>query len=272
MAKAAGIDLAELRGSGPGGRIVRNDILAFQKSGSSPSRTAVVKRDTKRIPHTRMRQTIAQRMVQAKQAAPEIHLTSEVRMDRVVSLREKVNELYAAEKVKVSISDFLTKAVAVALRRHPALNASWESDAIVQHGDINIGIAVALEGGLIVPVLHNADQLDLKQIRRGTQALAEAARANKLTSSQMMGSTFTISNLGMYGIKQFDAILNMPEVAILAVGATEQRPVVDNGQLAAGWLMSMTLTCDHRAVDGATGAEFMRTLKLLLEEPALMLV
>jgi pyruvate dehydrogenase E2 component (dihydrolipoamide acetyltransferase) len=137
---------------------------------------------------------------------------------------------------------------------------------------VNIGIAVALDGGLIVPVLADADELGLREIRLGTQALAEAARANKLTAKQMMGGTFTISNLGMYGVKQFDAILNPPEVGILAVGATEQRPVVENGQLVAGWLMSVTLTADHRAVDGATAAEFLRTLKGLLEEPAAMLL
>ena len=271
VAVAAGVDLASLRGSGPGGRIVRADVEAARGKPAVKTRP-VASGQTIRIPHSRMRQTIAARMLQAKQTAPEIHLTSEIRMDRVVALREKINELYAAEKVKVSLSDFVTKAVAVALRRHPAVNASWESDAIVQHGEINVGIAVAIEGGLIVPVLHRADQLDLKEIRQGTVALAEAARANKLTSSQMMGSTFTISNLGMYGIKQFDAILNLPEVAILAVGATEQRPVVDDGRLSVGWTMCVTLTADHRAVDGATGAEFMRTLKTLLEEPALMLV
>ncbi len=274
VAVAAGVDLARVQGSGPGGRIVRADVENAKSSTGTQPVAARAKPAGKpqRIPHTRMRQTIAQRMLQAKQTAPEIHLTSEVRMDRIVALREKVNEQFAAEKVKVSLSDFITKAVAVALRRHPALNASFESDAIVQHGDVNIGIAVALEGGLIVPVLHRADQLDLKQIRQGTLALAEAARNNKLTSSQMVGSTFTISNLGMYGIKQFDAILNLPEVAILAVGATEQRPVVDDGRLGVGWCMTLTLTADHRAVDGATGAEFMRTLKTLLEEPALMLI
>lgn len=273
VAVAAGVDLARVRGSGPGGRIVRADVEKAKSSGgSAPVARPAAARKTERVPHTRMRKTIAQRMLASKQAAPEIHLTSEIRMDRVVSLREQVNAIYAAEKVKVSISDFITKAVAVALRRHPALNASYEDDAIVQHGDINIGIAVALEGGLIVPVIHNADQLDLKAIRQGSVAIAEAARANKLTSSQMMGGTFTISNLGMYGIKQFDAIINLPEVAILAVGATEQRPVVDDGKLGVGWLMSMTLTADHRAVDGATGAQFMHTLRTLLEEPALMLL
>lgn len=277
VAAAAGVDLRQVRGSGPGGRIVRKDVEGFKSGGKPAARPVSTPRlipsgKTERIPHSRMRQTIAQRMLQAKQSAPEIHLTSDIRLDRVMSLREALNKELARENIKLSVGDFITKAVAVALRRHPAVNATWETDAIVQHGDVNIGIAVALDGGLIVPVLHHADQLSLREIREGTEAIATAARQNKLTPKQMMGATFTISNLGMYGIKQFDAILNLPEVGILAVGAGEQRPVVQNGQLAVGWVMSATLTADHRAVDGATGAEFMRTLKALLEEPALMLV
>jgi pyruvate dehydrogenase E2 component (dihydrolipoamide acetyltransferase) len=281
VAMAAGIELGSIRGTGPGGRIVRDDVTAAiasteqedDRQVSAPSGPPPGQgRESRRIPHSRMRQTIAQRMVEAKQAVPEIHVTVEIRMDRVMAARERMNETLAKEKIKLSVGDFITKAVALALRAHPAVNASWESDAIVERGNVNIGIAVALDGGLIVPVLADADELGLREIRLGTQALAEAARANKLTAKQMMGGTFTISNLGMYGVKQFDAILNPPEVGILAVGATEQRPVVENGQLVAGWLMSVTLTADHRAVDGATAAEFLRTLKGLLEEPAAMLL
>jgi pyruvate dehydrogenase E2 component (dihydrolipoamide acetyltransferase) len=274
VAQAAGVDLARVRGSGPGGRIVRADVEQAAKAGpaATPTRAAAAARQTERIPHTRMRQTIAQRMVQAKQAAPEIHVTVEIRMDRVLAAREQLNKQLARENLKLSVGDFVTKAVALALRQHPAVNASWEPDAIVRHGEINIGIAVALEDGLIVPVLANADQLGLREIRQGTQTLADAARQNKLTPKQLMGGTFTISNLGMYGVKQFDAILNPPEVGILAVGATEPRPVVENGQLVAGQAMTVTLTADHRAVDGATAAEFLRTLKGLLEEPAAMLL
>jgi pyruvate dehydrogenase E2 component (dihydrolipoamide acetyltransferase) len=282
VAQAAGVDLAGVRGSGPGGRIVRDDVEAAAKAGGGKPPAAAAYRapaprpsappgESRRIPHTRMRQTIAQRMLQSKQAAPEIHLTVDIRLDRVMALRESLNKDLAREKIKLSVGDFITKAVAAALRRHPALNASYESDAIVEHGDVNIGIAVALEGGLIVPVLPQADRLSLREIRQGTEAIALAARENKLTPKQMMGATFTISNLGMYGIKQFDAILNLPEVGILAVGAAEQRPVVQDGQLVVGWVMTATLTADHRAVDGATGADFMRTLKALLEGPALML-
>ena len=289
VAEAAGVDLSRVAGSGPGGRILRDDVESAKHATpavparvSAPAQPAVARpvpaapsgapRGSLRIPHTKMRQTIAQRMLQAKQQAPEIHLTVDIRLDKVLAIREVMNKQLAAEKIKLSVGDFVTKAVAVALRRHPALNASYESDAIVQHGDVNVGIAVALDGGLIVPVIPNADLLGLRDIRLHTESLADAARNNKLTAKQMMGSTFTISNLGMYGIKQFDAILNLPEVGILAVGAGEQRPVVENGQLTVGTVMTVTLTADHRAVDGATGADFLKTLKVFLEEPATMII
>ena len=281
IAASAGVELAQIDGSGPNGRIVRRDVEAYLESGagsqSSKAPSAVPTaagptRETQRIPHTRMRKTIAQRMLQAKQAAPEIHVTVDIRMDRIIALRASLNDQLAKQKIKLSVSDFITKAVAMSLRRHPGVNATFEEDAMVLHGPINIGIAVALDGGLIVPVLPDADRLGLVEIRQGTLALAEAARGNTLKPQQMSGSTFTISNLGMYGVTQFDAILNLPEVGILAVGATEARPVVENGQLVAGQVMTVTLTADHRAVDGALAAEFVRTLKSFLEEPASMLL
>ena len=219
-----------------------------------------------------MRKTIAQRMLQAKQTAPEIHVTVDIRVDKLVAVREDLNRQLAAENIKLSLGDFVTKAVAIALRRHPGLNASYEPDAIVRHGEINIGIAVALDEGLIVPVLHRADTLGLAEIRRQSAALAVAARSNQLTTEQLTGSTFTISNLGMYGIRQFDAILNLPEVGILAVAAAERRPVVEGDKLVPGTVLAVTLTADHRAVDGAMAADFVRTIKRLLEEPAMMLL
>jgi len=196
----------------------------------------------------------------------------DVRVDKLVKIREDLNQQLAAEKVKLSLGDFVTKAVAAALRRHPGLNASFEPDAIVRHGEINIGFAVALEEGLIVPVLHRADTLGLVEIRRQSESLAAAARSNSLTPEHLTGSTFTISNLGMYGVKQFDAILNLPEVAILAVAAAEKRPVVEGDKIVPGTVMTLNLTADHRAVDGAMAADFLRTLKQLLEEPAMMLL
>src|SRR5262249_25966167 len=233
---------------------------------------AVAPLAAQRVPHTRMRKTIAQRMLQAKQTAPEIHLTVDIRVDRLVAAREQLNQQLAREGIKLSLGDFVTKAVALALRAHPGVNASFEPDAIVRHGEVNLGIAVALPEGLIVPVLHRADTLGLREIRRQSEALAAAARANQLTGEQLTGSTFTISNLGMYGVRQFDAILNVPEAGILAVGAAEKRPVVEGDRLVVGTVMTVTLTADHRAVDGALAAEFLRTLKGLLEEPTSMLL
>jgi pyruvate dehydrogenase E2 component (dihydrolipoamide acetyltransferase) len=300
MASSASIDLEQVHGSGPGGRIIRRDIEAFLRSQTQPSRAAgavaaaraqtaapakpaavsvpglarpaLSARTDERLPHTRMRKTIAQRMLEAKQSVPEIHLTVDIRADRLLTVRETLNGQLAPEGIKLSVGDFVTKAVAIALRIHPGLNATYEPDAIVRHGAVNIGMAVALKEGLIVPVIHAADTLGLREIRLRSEELATAARANALKSEQLSGSTFTISNLGMYGTRQFDAILNLPEVAILAVGAALKQPVVEGDQLKPGTVMSVTLTADHRAVDGAMAAEFLRTLKALLEEPAAMLL
>ena len=281
VAAESKIDLSRVQGSGPGGRVVRRDVEEAIKSGGAkpaavaaglPARTTAAAVATQRIPNSRMRKTIAQRMVQAKQAAPEIHVTVDIRIDKLVAIREDLNKKLASEKIKLSVGDFVTKAVALALRKHPGVNASYEPEAIVQHGEVNVGIAVALDGGLIVPVIRNTDQLGLREIRIESEAIASSARAGNLKPEQLSGGTFTISNLGMYGVKQFDAILNMPEVGILAVGAGEKRPVVEGDKLVIGTVMTVTLTADHRAVDGAMAAEFVRTVKGFLEEPASMLL
>jgi pyruvate dehydrogenase E2 component (dihydrolipoamide acetyltransferase) len=287
IAASSQVDLGHVRGSGPGGRIIRRDVEEHLHRASHPRRTSTAAPGSKealqprsatpplaagRVPHSRMRKTIAQRMLEAKLAAPEIHLTVDVRADRIVAARAEINPHLAAEGIKVSLGDFVTKAVALALRFHPGLNASFEPDAIVRHAEVNIGLAVALDDGLIVPVLHHADGLGLREIRVESEALAAAARSNSLTGEQLSGGTFTISNLGMYGTRQFDAILNLPQVGILAVGAAEKRPVVEDDRVVAGTVMTLTLTADHRAVDGAMAALFLQTLKGLLEEPASMLV
>jgi pyruvate dehydrogenase E2 component (dihydrolipoamide acetyltransferase) len=294
IAAEAKVNLNAIPGSGPGGRVIRRDVEDFLRSrpaapatpspatapaaakapAPAPGRpqVTITPGQPLRVPHSPMRKTIAKRMVESKQTAPEIHVTVDVRLDKTMAVREALNAQLAPEKVKLSVGDFVTKAVALALRKHPAVNASYEADAIVYHPSVNVGIAVAMEGGLMVPVLQNADTLGLRDIRTGTEALVSATRGGTLKPNQMMGGTFTISNLGMYGVKQFDAIINLPEVAILAVGAGEQRPVVEGGQLVVGTVMTMTLTADHRAVDGATAAEFLRTVKGLLEEPASMLL
>jgi pyruvate dehydrogenase E2 component (dihydrolipoamide acetyltransferase) len=278
IAAESSVDLSRVQGSGPGGRVIRRDVEAAIQSGGASKTAAGAPRPSasplaaQRIPNSRMRKTIAQRMVQAKQAAPEIHVTVDIRVDKLVFIREDLNKKLAPEKIKLSMGDFVTKAVALSLRKHPGVNASYEPDAIVRHGEVNVGIAVALDEGLIVPVLRDADQLGLREIRVQSEAIVSAARTNSLKPEQLSGGTFTISNLGMYGVKQFDAILNMPEVGILAVGAAEKRPVVEGDKLVIGTVMTVTLTADHRAVDGAMAAEFIRTLKGLLEEPAAMLL
>ncbi len=280
VAASAQVDIAKVPGSGPSGRVIRSDVEAYltrKPTEGSPktkpaARPAITPGQPTRVPHTAMRKTIAKRMIESTQAIPAIHVTVDIRIDKLLAIREALNAQLAPEKVKLSVSDFVTKAAALALRKHPGVNASYEPDAIVLHPEVNVGIAVAIEGGLMVPVLKNADLLGLKETRIGSEAIATAARTGTLKPSQMMGGTFTISNLGMFGVKQFDAIINQPEVAILAVGAGEKRPVVEGSALAIAIVMTCTLTADHRAVDGALAAEFMRTFKGLLEEPATMLL
>ncbi len=277
IAAANDLDIRLVPGSGPRGRVIRRDVenyLARQETvAAAPAATAVVPSgQVERIPMSRMRQIIAHRMTLAKNEAPDIHLTVDVEVDQILEIRARLNERLAKQNVKLSVSDFVTKAVATALIRHPEMNATFEGDTIVRHPHAHVGIAVALDDGLIVPVLKNADTLGLRGIREGTKQVVEAARSNRITPEMLDGGTFTISNLGMYGIKQFDAILNLPQVGILAVGTAEQRPVVRNGQLALATLMTITLTADHRVIDGAVAAQFVQTLQGLLEEPAAMLL
>lgn len=293
VAASAGVDIASIPGSGPAGRIVRSDVDSFLANGAAAPSVASAKSaaakpapkvfvplgEDQRIPLDRMRQAIARGMIAAKTQAPEIHVTVDIRMDEVIRVRERLNKTLSSEGIKLSVGDFVTKAVAMSLRRHPAVNATFEGDnsnlsqaAIVRHAAVNVGIAVALDGGLIVPVLRNADMYGLREIRLESEKLYEAARSGRLTADQMSGGTFTISNLGMYGVKQFDAVIALPQVAILAVAAAEKRPIVVNDQITVGSMMSVTITADHRAVDGATAAEFLKTLKGFLEEPTSMLL
>ncbi len=280
VAAAEKVDIAQVKGSGPGGRVIREDVDSFLKTRTSPPAAASkpaaaagrpAPADTV-VKLNRMQTTIAARMTEAKRVAPDIHVTVDIRIDQLVAIRERLNNSLSKEKIKLSVGDFVTKAVGVALRRHPVVNSTFDGETLTRRGEVNVGIAVALPDGLIVPVLKNADQLGLKDIRTGSEALYEAARSNKLTAAQMNGGTFTISNLGMFGVREFDAILNLPQVGILAVGAAEKRPVVEGDKLVVGTMMTVTLTADHRVVNGADAAEFLRTLKGLLEEPATMLL
>ncbi|MEN2993053.1 MAG: dihydrolipoamide acetyltransferase family protein [Bacteroidia bacterium] len=263
MARERGIDLRTLTGTGEGGRIIRRDIEAFlsrQAQAALPSATSAYTE----VPVSQMRKTIARRLTSSVQEAPHFYLTISVSMENSAHWRERLNTL---SPVKISFNDLIIKACAQALRRHPYLNASWTGETIRLYKDIHIGFAVAVEEGLIVPVIRHADRKGLSEIAQETQVLAEKARQRKLTPEDYTGSTFSISNLGMYGIEEFTAVINPPEAAILAVGAIQPVPVVRDGQVQVERRMRLTLSCDHRVVDGATGADFLQTLKQLLEEP-----
>jgi pyruvate dehydrogenase E2 component (dihydrolipoamide acetyltransferase) len=297
IAQEKGVDLASINGSGPGGRIVQADVLAAAESGAATSKAMAPAAATSAapaaakapaielparigtgekqvIPLTKMRQTIAQRLQQSKQQLPHFYESIDIDCESLVALREKLNRQLETQKVRLSVSDFVNKAIAVALVQHPALNAHWDekSQQIIRFGDVHLGIAVSVPDGLIVPVLRSIDQMGLKEIRQRSVDLADRARAGKLKGNEMSGATFTVSTLGAYGIREFSAIINPPEVGILAVGAAEKRPAVVNDQIVPRSIMTVTLSVDHRAVDGATAAEFLRTLKHLVEEPGLMLV
>jgi pyruvate dehydrogenase E2 component (dihydrolipoamide acetyltransferase) len=273
-----GIDLHELRGSGPNGRIVQKDVLSFlEQSPSKPraERSAapdVAPRQTQVIPLNKMRAAIAAALQRSKQQIPHFYETIDIDMEDLSSLRARLNDQLKDQNVKLSLADFITKAVASALLRHPAVNSTFDGTNITRHADVHMGIAVAVPDGLIVPVLKHADKMGLREIREKSAAIIERARAGRQKQDEMSGGTFTISSLGTYGIREFSAIINPPQVGILAVGAAEKRPVVRSAHIVTRTMMSVTLSADHRVVDGAIAADFLRTLKQMLEEPGMMLV
>jgi pyruvate dehydrogenase E2 component (dihydrolipoamide acetyltransferase) len=277
LATEKGIDLSQLHGSGDYGRIVKKDVTEFKPSASAPSvqkSTTVSSAPTGEInfedvPVSQMRKTIAKRLTEAKFTAPEFYLTIQVDMDQAVNSRAKINE---TAPVKISFNDFVLKATALALKKHPAVNSSWLGDKIRVNHHVNIGVAVAVEDGLLVPVVRFADTKSLSQISTEVKDFATRAKNKKLQPSDWEGSTFTISNLGMFGMDEFTAIINPPDSCILAISSIQQIPIVKNGAIVPGNVMKLTMTCDHRVVDGATGAAFLQTLKGLLEEPLRMLV
>ncbi len=271
MAREAGLDLRAIPGTGEGGRIIKRDIEAHLQQAPAPaSAPSVTPSPTyTEVPLTQMRKTIARRLTASMQEAPHFYLTISIAMDRAAEWRERLNSL---SEVKISFNDFILKACAQALRKHPLLNASWTGEAIRLHKEIHIGFAVALEEGLIVPVVRHADRKGLAEIAQETRTLSAKARERKLTPEEYTGSTFSVSNLGMLGIEEFTAVINPPEAAILAVGAIQPQPVVKGDSIAIEQRMRVTLSCDHRVVDGATGAQFLQTLKQLLEEPERLLL
>lgn len=275
MAEEAGLSLASITGSGPEGRVVRKDVEAAASAAPPAAVPAAVPAEGADVRISQMRKTIAKRLAQSKFTSPHFYLTVDVDMERAVAARSRINApAEASEQPKISYNDFITKACATALRRHPMVNASWVEDegVIRQHGEVHVAVAVAIEEGLITPVIRNADRKGLAQIAAETRDLAARAREGTLDPSEYSGSTFSTSNLGMFGIEEFTAIINPPNACILAIGAIRDEAVVRDGDVVPGKRMKLTLSCDHRIVDGARGAEFLGDVKGLLEEPVGMLL
>ncbi len=296
IAEEKGIDLSAIEGSGPSGRIVRKDVEAAAGGGTGKADSEAGKPDraapeplpplgatleAKTVPLSNMRSTIAKRLVESKQSIPHYQVTIEVDMDALLELREQLNTQLESQGVKLSVNDFLVRACALAMHQHPFVNASWGKDGktIEVNAEVNVAVAIALPvkedltgGGLVVATLRNADRIGLRQISTETRRLAKKAREKGLTTDEMSGSTFTISNLGMFGVDHFTAIINPPNTAILAVGRAAERPVVRDGQIVVGHVMAMTMSSDHRVIDGAMAAQYLQTVKELLEAPATLLV
>ena len=291
MAKQAGIDLGTLKGSGPNGRIVKADIeaagqapaarpqaapVAEAKPAAAPAAPKpavsgpVITAPHQKIPNSTMRKVIARRLLESKQNVPHFYVVGHFEIDALLKLRADLNAKSAKDgpgAFKLSVNDLIIKACAVALRRHPKVNASFTEEAILQYDDVDISIAVAIPDGLITPIIRKADQLGLAAISGQMKDLGTRAKSGKLKPEEFQGGGFSISNLGMFGTSEFSAIINPPQSAILAVGAGEKRPVVKNDALTIATMMTCTLSCDHRVVDGALGAEFMATLKTIIEDP-----
>ena len=300
IAEDKGIDLAQVTGTGPGGRIVQKDVEAFKaptKESAAPVATevptpaasvpVVAKKVAPKgptlptrlptgskevIPLTKMRSVIAQRLQQSKQTVPHFYETVDIELEEVVAVRERMNKSMEKTGIRISVGDFVAKAVATALVQQPALNATFNGTEVTQYADVHLGMAVALPNGLIVPVLRNINQMGLAEIRVRSADLVDRARGQKLKGDEMTGATFTVSNLGTMGVREFSAIINPPEVGILAIGSADKRAVVRGDSIVARTMMTVTLSADHRVVDGAVAAEFLKTLKGLLEEPGMMLI
>jgi pyruvate dehydrogenase E2 component (dihydrolipoamide acetyltransferase) len=276
LAKDKGIDISKIQGSGDFGRVTKKDVENFKPTEAAPAQKSsapiiapVGQESFEEVNVTQMRKTIARRLGEIKFSAIEIFLTMEINMDKAIEARNSINEIATD---KISFNDMVIKAVAAALRTNPKINSSWLGDKIRYNHHVHIGVAVAVDEGLVVPVIRFADSLGLSQISASVKDLAGKAKNKKLQPADMEGSTFTVSNLGMFGIEQFTAVINPPNACILAVGGIKQTAVVKNGQLVPGNVMNVTLTCDHRVVDGAVGAAFLKTLKGLLEDPVRILI
>ncbi|RUR32670.1 pyruvate dehydrogenase complex dihydrolipoamide acetyltransferase [Vreelandella nanhaiensis] len=277
LGREHGIDVADIQGSGPHGRVVRIDVeRAISEPAPADQRDSKAHMDSRiqTIPHTAMRRTIASRLSESKREVPHFYLTVDCDVGELLTLRSRLNAkgAEASPAFKLSANDILIYAVARSLRRVPEVNASWTNEATIRYQEVDVAVAVATEGGLVTPVLRQADRMGLAEITTTLRELAESARAGRLAPSEYQGGGFTISNLGMYGIRDFAAIINPPQAAILAVGAIEKRPIVRDNELAVGEMMTLTLSADHRVIDGAVGACFLAVLRELIEDPLNLLV
>ena len=268
MAEDKGINLEAVTGTGDNGRIIKKDIENYTP-GAAASTAAVGVESYDEVPVSQMRKTIAKRLAESKFTAPHFYLTKEIKMDAVLSARKRMNEY---TENRISINDIIIKATAVALKSHPNVNSSWLGDKIRRNHHVHIGVAVAIDDGLLVPVVRFADSKSLSQIGAEVRELAGKAKIKELQPKDWEGNTFTISNLGAFGIDEFTAIVNPPDACILAIGSSKETVIVENGEMRAGHVMKVTLSCDHRAVDGVTGANFLQTFADLLEEPVRLLV
>nr|WP_315027872.1 2-oxo acid dehydrogenase subunit E2 [uncultured Chryseobacterium sp.] len=280
MAQDKGVDINSVQGSGENGRIVKKDIENYQPAAkqavSAPAASAAaqvavsfVQGEDTETPNSQVRNIIAKRLAESKFSAPHYYLMVEINMDKAIEARKEINSI---PDTKISFNDMIIKATAIALRKHPQVNSSWAGDKIIHRGNINVGVAVAIPDGLVVPVLKNTDQMSYTQISAAVKDMASRAKSKGLKANEMEGSTFSISNLGMFGIETFTSIINQPNSAILSVGAIIEKPIVKNGQIVVGNTMKLSLACDHRVVDGATGAQFLQTLRTYLENPLTLLL
>jgi pyruvate dehydrogenase E2 component (dihydrolipoamide acetyltransferase) len=288
LAAESGVELELVEGTGPGGRITKRDIESALEGGAGargeaeeraePGAAAAAAAprveagpDSEEVPVTQMRKAIAKRLVQSIGPVPTFYLTIEVDMRNVTDLREQVNRRLEQDGIKTSINDFIIRAVAAALSRHPEVNASWSDNAIVRHHRVHVGVAVAIEDGLITPIVRDADRKRVREIAIEVKELAGRAREKKLKPEEYTGATFSVSNLGMFGIVEFTAIINPPEAGIIAIGAVEQKPLVENGEVVVRPRMRITMSCDHRVIDGATGAKFLQTVREMIEDPMMII-
>ena len=275
IAKEEGVILSQIAGSGPRGRIIKDDVLGFVKNGGS--RQGVVHRNPQEfyaVKNNNVRKVIAKRLLESKQNVPHFYLSCEFKIDKLNELRHALNEVAELDEngnpsYKISVNDLIIKATAMALQKVPEANSSWSDEAILIYNNVDISMAVAIDGGLITPIIKNADQKSIQAISKESKQLAKKAREGKLTPEEFQGGTFSISNLGMFGIDNFSAIVNPPQSCILAVARAVEKPIVEHGQIKIGHMMNVTLSCDHRVVDGAIGAEFLKALRRYIEHPIL---